>query len=149
MKDNDFGDLGYYSLALLYFCFSICSFFATAIVNKIANIKVSLSMGALCYSFWVLCFILPSFYAQFKIDDPDKLNSWYMSRGLITFLTLFTAAINGAGAGILWTSQGKYISECACEQNQGFYMGYFWAFFMSSQIIGNVIAWGTLKSGTQ
>lgn len=27
-------------------------------------------------------------------------------------------------------------------------MGYFWAFFMSSQIIGNVIAYVVLKSGT-
>ena len=71
-----------------------------------------------------------------------------MNRGLITFLTFFTAAINGAGAGILWTAQGKYVSECACDANQGFYMGYFWAFFMSSQIIGNVVAWGVLKSGT-
>jgi hypothetical protein len=145
MKDNGFENLGFYSLATLYFCFSLCSFFATAIVNKIGNIKVSLSLGAFCYSFWVLCFILPSFYHQW-IDDPEKLKRWYMNKGLITFLTFFTAAINGAGAGILWTSQGKYISECACEQNQGFYMGYFWAFFMSSQIIGNVIAWATLGS---
>lgn len=115
MKDNGFDNLGYYSLALLYFCFSICSFFATAIVNKIANIKLSLAIGALCYSFWVLCFILPSFYAQFTADNDDRINSWYMSRGLITFLTLFTASINGAGAGILWTAQGKYVSECACQ----------------------------------
>ena len=55
-------------------------------------------------------------------------------------MMLLTAAINGAGAGILWVSQGKFISECANKKNTGFYNSYFWAFFMVSQIVGNLIA---------
>jgi MFS family permease len=58
-----------------------------------------------------------------------------------------TAAINGAGAGILWVSQGIYISQCATNETKGFYNGYFWAFFMSSQIVGNVIAALLLSKG--
>lgn len=104
MKDNGFDNLGYYSIAILYFCFSICSFFATAIVNKIGNIRISMSLGALCYSFWVLCFILPSFYARFKKEGDPRIESWYMDRTLIQFLSLLTAAVNGAGAGVLWVS---------------------------------------------
>jgi len=55
-------------------------------------------------------------------------------------MLIATAAINGAGAGILWVSQGKFISECATDQNKGFFNSYFWGFFMSSQITGNTIA---------
>jgi len=47
-------------------------------------------------------------------------------------LSIFTAAINGFGAGILWVAQGKYISQCASDLNKGLFNSYFWAFFMSS-----------------
>jgi hypothetical protein len=57
---------------------------------------------------------------------------WILNKNLIKILLILTAAINGAGAGILWVSQGKFISECACDENKGFYNSYFWAIFMSS-----------------
>jgi hypothetical protein len=60
---------------------------------------------------------------------------------------LITAAINGAGAGILWTAQGKFISECACDENKGFFNSYFWAIFIGSQVIGNFIGALVLKYG--
>ena len=62
-------------------------------------------------------------------------------------LLILTAAINGAGAGILWVAQGKFISDCACKENVGFFNSYFWAFFMASQITGNVTAGLVLKQG--
>jgi hypothetical protein len=36
--------------------------------------------------------------------------------------------------------QGKYVSDCATEETKGFFFSYFWAFYMSSQIFGSVIA---------
>ena len=102
---------------------------STAIVNKIGKINVALFIGALCYTFWIVCFLLPSYYAEYE----DKTNlPWYLDHNLITISLLLTAAINGAGAGILWTAQGKFISECACEENKGFFNSYFWAIFMGS-----------------
>ena len=49
----------------------------------------------------------------------------------------------------MFVAQGKYISECADESNKGFFFGYFWAWFMLSQIIGNFIAAMVLGKLTQ
>ena len=69
-----------------------------------------------------------------------------LNRNLITSLILITAVVLGFGAGILWTSQGKFISDCACEENQGFFHSYFWGFMQMSSIIGNIIAGIMLKT---
>ena len=62
-----------------------------------------MSLGAMCYTFWIVCFLLPSFYAD--LSDTDKENPpWFLSKNLITVMLLLTAAVNGAGAGILWTA---------------------------------------------
>jgi MFS family permease len=70
-----------------------------------------------------------------------------MNKQLIEVLIVLTGAINGFGAGILWVAQGKFISECACDENKGFFNSYFWCFFMSSNIIGNLVAGLILRSG--
>jgi hypothetical protein len=62
LEDDGFGNLGFINLAALYLVFACCSFFSTAIVNKINNIKVSLSLGALGYAFWIISFLLPSYF---------------------------------------------------------------------------------------
>lgn len=49
------------------------------------------------------------------------------------------SAICGIGNSLVWPAQGKFIAECADESTKGFFYGYFWAFYMSSQIIGNII----------
>ena len=69
-----------------------------------------------------------------------------MNRNLIKFLLIFAAVINGAGAGVLWVSQGAYVAECACDENKGFFNSFFWAFFMSSQVIGQLIAGFVFKN---
>jgi MFS family permease len=107
MKDDDLGSLGFYSMAVLYFVFAFCSFFSTAIVNKLGT-KMSLVCGALCYFFWVFCFLCPAFYADNKNSSLFLLN-----KGFIYFIVLFSSAVNGFGAGILWVAQGKYIADCA------------------------------------
>ena len=146
LKDDGFSSMGFTSLAVLYLTFAICGFFGTAIVNKINRINISMSMGGLCYSFWIICFLLPSFYHEY--DDKDNL-PWILNKNLIKALIIITAIINGAGAGILWVSQGKFISECATEENKGFYNSYFWAFFMSAIVIGNIVAGVVLRSGAK
>lgn len=62
-------------------------------------------------------------------------------------MLVITAGINGAGAGILWTAQGSYMAECACDENKGFFNSYFWSIFMSSNIVGNLIGAFTVDSG--
>ena len=64
-------------------------------------------------------------------------------------MLIITAAITGAGAGILWVAQGKFLTLCATNNNRGFIAAYFWMIFMGSQIIGNLIAAKVLHSGAQ
>lgn len=134
MKNAGFGDLGLYNLAILYLFVSLCSFFSTAIVNKL-GIKTSLFVGSMCYVFWILSFLLPSLY-----KDKEDSGIFLFNKGFITFLSLFSSAANGLGAGLIWVSQGKYVTDCANELNKGFYYGFFWVFYMSSQVLGNFIA---------
>ncbi len=98
MKNNGFGGLGFYTMAMLYFVFSFCSFFSTAFVNKL-GLKLSLFIGGLCYTFWVFCFLAPAFY----MDNKDS-TSFLFNRTFINFISLFSAAVNGFGAGILWVA---------------------------------------------
>ena len=123
-------------MATLYLVFAFCSFASSAIVNKLGS-KASLFIGGLCYSFWVLCF-LPA--ALYKDHEHDANPIFLLNKTFIYFLSIFSAAINGFGAGILWVAQGNYVAECATDANKGFFFAYFWSFFMASQIIGNLIA---------
>ena len=61
---------------------------------------------------------------------------------------IISAVINGFGAAILWVAQGYYIADCANKQNKGFFYSYFWAIFMLSQILGNLIASLVIGNGT-
>ena len=68
LKDDNFDDLGNTSLATLYLVFAFFGFFSTAIINKIGSLRISLFLGAMCYSFWIVCFILPSYYQKYSDD---------------------------------------------------------------------------------
>jgi len=118
--------LGFYTMATLYLVFAFCSFFSSFFVTKLGA-KASLFLGGFCYAFWILCFLPPAFYPDHKDSD-----SFLFNRTFIQVLSLFSSAVNGFGAGILWVAQGKYVGECANDSNKGFFFGYFWAFFMTS-----------------
>ena len=134
LENNGFNGLGFYTMAILYLVYSIGSFFSSYFVNKIGD-KASLFLSGLCYAFWIFGFIPAAFY-------PDNKDSslFIFNRSFIIFLSLFSAAVNGLGSSVLWVAQGKYVGECASEKNKGFFFGYFWAFFMGSQIFGNLFA---------
>jgi MFS family permease len=55
-------------------------------------------------------------------------------------MVVFTSILGGLGEAIMWVAQGKYISDCATEKTKGFFFGYFWIFFMASQIFGSILA---------
>lgn len=63
-------------------------------------------------------------------------------------MVILSAVINGLGCGILWTSEGRYVSSCATDETKGFFFGYFYFIFMSSQVFGNLIAALVLKDNS-
>lgn len=136
LDDLGFGNFGFYSLGVLYFAFAICCFVATPIVNSCGE-RFSMTLGALCYTLYTGSFILAS--APIKYQEEADSN-FFMSQGFIKFVILLTAAINGFGASILWVAQGRYLSRIANDTNKGTFNSIFWAFFMSTQIIGALFA---------
>ena len=134
LENNGFGGLGFYTMATLYLVYALCSLFSSFLVNKLGD-KSSLFLSGLCYAFWIFCFLPAAFYP----DNKDS-SSFIFNRTFINFLSLFSAAVNGFGSSVLWVAQGKYVGECANDQNKGFFFGYFWAFFTGSQIFGNLFA---------
>lgn len=131
MKLNGFRDLGNISLAMLYLFFAFGGFFSTAIINRIKSLRLSLCLAGLSYSSWIICFIPPSLHSETNKEEWPMLHS-NACRKLIQVSLILSAMINGLGAGILWVSQGKFISICASDSNRGFINAYFWMIFMSS-----------------
>jgi hypothetical protein len=134
LEDNGYGKLGFYSNAMIYLALGIGSLISTGVMNKIGEIRTMALGGYLCVTF-MGSFILTSLKA-----DYTGWNSWLFSPVLVYTTLIITSFVNGIGEAIMWVAQGKYISDCATVNNKGFFFGYFWAYYMSSQIFGNFIA---------
>jgi len=128
LDQNNYGGLGFYTLAALYITFGICSFLSTPLINRLGSIR-AMQLGSVCFFIWVCAGILPVIWDQAP-----------MTKLIISTILILAGIINGFGASILWVGQGKYISDCATKFNMGYYFGLFWWIFMLSQIFGNVIA---------
>ena len=131
LEHNGFGQLGYFILAVTYLFIGVGSLISTAMINKYGTRK-SLILGGIGVTIWILSTLLAV--------KREKLNENGVGDGLI-YMGLFLAAIlNGFTVGILWTAANQYIADCSSEENKGFFFSYFWAFYMTSQIIGNITA---------
>ena len=130
LEDLGFGDLGFYSLSVLYFTFAFSCFIATPIVNKCGE-RFSMTLGAFCYFTYVSSFVFAS--ASIKYEEKQLA---ILGKGVIEAIILITAAFNGFGASILWVAQGRYLSCIANDSNKGTYNSIFFAFFMACLIVG-------------
>ena len=110
-------------LALLYAVFTVASFLAPAAVNRWGP-RICLFIGILGYGALVagglLYFLRPG-------------------AAMLSFV-LVCAALNGGGAALLWTAQGKMIMSYSTDENRGLLFGIFWAMFNSASIVGGLLA---------
>ena len=83
---------------------------------------------------FIVSLLLPAYRSLDLTSD-----AWYFQEGFVYAVILFTSLLNGLGEGVSQAS-GTYISDCAIEQNKGFYFALFWSFYMGSQVFGNLIA---------
>lgn len=85
--------------------------------------------------------MLPAWYSVVQ-DDPESVEGkWYRfltERTFIEVCQVISAVLSGVGSGFMWVSQGEYMARCATEASKGFYFGYFWAWYMAAQIVGNL-----------
>eukprot|EP01028_Stygiella_incarcerata_P001499 TRINITY_DN1264_c0_g1_i2.p1 TRINITY_DN1264_c0_g1~~TRINITY_DN1264_c0_g1_i2.p1 ORF type:complete len:318 (+),score=60.65 TRINITY_DN1264_c0_g1_i2:164-1117(+) len=109
-------DVGYISLAVLYFTFACTNFFIAPALEHKFGPRAAIIFGAWCYVSLVAACIHP------------------------TPMTLVAAsAVVGFGAGVLWTGQGHYLTLSSTPETSGFYSGLFWSIFQMNMIIGNIL----------
>lgn len=84
---------------------------------------------------FIISLLLPA-YKHFYMDS----DSFWLSKGFVYSIIFLTSLLNGLGEGVSQPASGTYISDCAVESNKGFYFAFFWAYYMGSQIFGNLIA---------
>ena len=63
---------------------------------------------------------------------------------------MWTASIAlGMGAGILWTSQGRFLTKCGTSETKKKNGGIFWAFLQGGALLGNIIVFIAFKDGIE
>lgn len=123
------------------------SLIATPVMHRLGGPRLCMVMGSVFDTLWILASVLPAIrdlYENKDLDDgytpENRPHIFFYSNGFIYFLTTITSILGGLGEAVQWVAQGKYISDCAGETTRGFFFGYFWAFYMASQVIGNLLA---------
>jgi MFS family permease len=94
-----------------------------------------MAWSSLCAIPFILSLLLPAYKSIYPNSD-----SFWLSNTFVYIIIYLTSLINGLGEGVSQPASGTYISDCAVEENKGFYFALFWAFYMGSQIFGNLIA---------
>ena len=97
-------NLGFITLATLYFSIGVCSFFSAAIYRRLGAYKCFL-IGGLSQFIFVAAQIFPAY----RVDNPD-VDSAVTSKKFCAAILLISALINGVGTGILFVANGSYIA---------------------------------------
>ena len=126
-KDEGFEDLGFLLICVIYLTMGLCSFFSPAIINIIGSKELGIRIGCFSYFLYTSTFMLPVLHNRYKQENSTDDVPFYLDRDFIQGAVVFGALVNGLGAGIQHSSLGNYISECACEENKGFYNAFFFS----------------------
>ena len=103
----------------LYSCFAVVGFFAGTIVNKI-GVKWGLAFGGLGYAVYISAYLCYDYTA----------NLGYI---------IFSGALLGVCAGILWTAQGAIMMSYPTEAEKGSFISWFWMIFNLGGVIGSLV----------
>ncbi|RCN53704.1 hypothetical protein ANCCAN_00198 [Ancylostoma caninum] len=114
---------GYYSLAIIYFVFTICNLIAPPIISVLGS-KWAQVLGAICYT---------SFMIQFLF-----VNYW--------LLYVFSAVL-GFGAAVIWTANGAYLVQFSRAGKMARNSGILWAMLQSSLVAGAIFLFFVLSYG--
>ena len=101
-----------------------------------------MSLGSLCYVFYLGSFILPLMRSEFPNNGIMQSTAMYW---FIYVFQLVSAIVCGFGASIFWIAEGKYISELCNDKNRGMFNATAWVGLMFSAIVGNAIGAFVIK----
>ncbi|KAI8960896.1 MFS general substrate transporter [Daldinia sp. FL1419] len=106
----------------LYSVFAVVAFFSGSIANKL-GVRITLTIGGIGYCIYsasLLC------YSHTK------------NVGFV----VFSGALLGLCAGLLWTAQGTIMMSYPPEESKGRYISWFWIIFNLGAVIGSLIPLG-------
>ena len=102
----------------VYATFSVIGFFAGTIANRL-GIKLTLCLGGMGY------FLYISSYLSYN----RTANSGFV---------IFSGAVLGVCAGMLWAAQGAIMMSYPPEESKGKYISWFWMIFNLGAVIGGL-----------
>lgn len=102
--------------------FAVVGFFSGTFANRL-GIKLTLSLGGLGYCIYAASYLCYSHTAN---------------RGFV----IFSGALLGVCAGLLWTGQGAIMMSYPPERSKGRYISWFWIIFNLGAVIGSLIPLG-------
>lgn len=106
----------------LYSTFAVVGFFAGSIANRI-GLRLALSLGGFGYFLYVAALL------SYNINQ----NAGFL---------IFSGALLGVCAGLLWCAQGAVMMSYPHEHEKGKYIAIFWVIFNLGGVIGSLIPLG-------
>ncbi|XP_077293779.1 UNC93-like protein MFSD11 [Arctopsyche grandis] len=108
---------GYTSLAIIYAALAICNWLAPSIISVVGP-RVAMVIGAVTYCLFIITFLFPK-----------------------TWLLYAASCMLGAGAAIIWTGQGNYLTLNSDAATISRNSGVFWAMLQTSMFLGNLFVY--------
>ncbi len=108
------------ALTALYATFSVVGFFAGTFANKL-GIRLTLSFGGFGYGLYVAALLCYN----------HTQNAGFL---------IFSGALLGVCAGLLWTAQGAIMMSYPLESSKGRYISWFWMIFNLGGVIGSLVS---------
>ncbi|XP_050084205.1 UNC93-like protein MFSD11 [Anopheles aquasalis] len=115
---------GYTSLAIIYAALSLSNWVTPSVLSAIGP-RLAMIIGAVTYCLFMACFFVPH----------------------VALLYLFSVVL-GAGAALIWTGQGTYLSQCSNNETISRNSGVFWAMLQMSMFFGNLLVFFTFQGKT-
>jgi hypothetical protein len=104
----------------LYSTFSVVGFFAGTFANKL-GIRLTLSFGGFGYGVYVAALLCYN----------HTQNSGFL---------IFSGALLGVCAGLLWTAQGAIMMSYPLESSKGRFISWFWMIFNLGGVLGSLVS---------
>ena len=111
------------AMSALYACFTATSLLAPVVTNTV-GLRLTLGIGSIGYIFYVATLFL------------------YSQQLAVNGLVVAAGAINGVGAGLLWTAQGALVMAYPSAESKGRLFGLFWAVFNLGGVFGGLLWMG-------
>uniref|UniRef100_A0A182YR78 UNC93-like protein MFSD11 n=1 Tax=Anopheles stephensi TaxID=30069 RepID=A0A182YR78_ANOST len=115
---------GYTSLAIIYAALSLSNWVMPSVLSAIGP-RLAMAIGAITY-----CLFMASFFVPHVV------------------LLYGCSVVLGAGAALIWTGQGMYLSQCSTGDTISRNSGIFWAMLQMSMFFGNLLVFFTFQGKT-